>query len=36
MAMRLGAVAGIRRKESATVDEVVRLIVYGDDANALA
>lgn len=31
MAMRLGSVAGIRSRASTTVDEVVRLIVYGDE-----
>jgi ABC-type sugar transport system ATPase subunit len=31
MAMRLGAVAGIRRKDATSVDEIVRLIVYGDE-----
>lgn len=34
MAMRLGAIAGIRNKDSASVDEIVRLIVYGDEPDA--
>jgi hypothetical protein len=29
MVMHLGQVAGIRRREQSTVDEIVKLIVYG-------
>ena len=29
MALRLGQVAGIRERSETTVDEIVRLIVYG-------
>lgn len=32
MVMHLGQVAGIRRREDSTVDEIVRLIVYGPEA----
>lgn len=34
MAMRLGSVAGIRSKVDTTVDEIVRLIVYGNELPA--
>ncbi len=34
MAMRLGSIAGIREKARTTVDEIVRLIVYGDESPA--
>jgi ABC-type sugar transport system ATPase subunit len=36
MAMRLGSVAGIRDKSATSVDEIVRLIVYGDESRATA
>lgn len=35
MAMRLGAIAGLRHKDDTSVEEIVRLIVYGDEPPAL-